>query len=128
MYGSWLALKKSWLFNLLSFMPLPIFTESAEILISRTPEVTSVDGKVSVASHWLNLPSMATEAFTKNLTSLSSGVMVKTGPWAWANDGNSADARRQKTVNRTEPLLESKRHKRSRLRLSYHSRPSDPIC
>jgi hypothetical protein len=48
---------------------------------------------------------MATEAFTKNLTSLSSGVMVKTGPCAWANDGNSADAKRQKTVNRMESLL-----------------------
>src|SRR5271166_1209710 len=79
--------------------------------MSSTPEVTSVDGKVSVASHLLNLPSMATEAFTKNLTSLSSGVMVKTGPgasaaWgAWANDGSSADAKRQKTVNRMESLL-----------------------
>ncbi len=109
MYGSWLALKKSLLFNLLSFMPLPVFTESAEILMSSTAEVTSVDGKVSVASHLLNLPSIATEAFTKNLTSLSSGVMVKTGPCAWANDGNSADAKRQKTVNRTESLLEGKR-------------------
>src|ERR1700679_2989793 len=109
MYGSSLALKKSLLFNLLSFMPLPVFTESAEILRSSTPEVTSVDGKVSVASHLLNLPSMATEAFTKNLTSLSSGVMVKTGPCAWAND-NSADAKRQNTINRTESLLEAKRH------------------
>src|ERR1700730_13337081 len=70
-----------------------------------TAEVTSVDGKVSVAAHLLNLPSMATEAFTKNLTSLSSGVMVKTGPGSWANDGNSAAAKRQKTVNRMDSLL-----------------------
>src|ERR1700728_1216228 len=110
MYGSSLALKKSLLFNLLSFMPLPVFTESAEILRSSTPEVTSVDGKVSVASHLLNLPSMATEAFTKNLTSLSSGVIVKTGPCAWANDGNRANAKRQNTIKRTESLLEGKRH------------------
>src|ERR1700685_2315257 len=110
MYGSSLALKKSLLFNLLSFMPLPVSTESAEILTSSAPEVTSVDGKVSVASHLLNLPSMATEAFTKNLTSLSSGVMVKTGPCARANDGNTADAKRQKTINRTESLLEGKQH------------------
>src|ERR1700683_3700109 len=106
MYGSWLALKKSLLFNLLSFMPLPVSTESAEILTSSAPEVTSVDGKVSVASHLLNLPSMATEAFTKNLTLLSSGVMAKTGPCAWANDGNSANAKRQTTVNRTKSLLQ----------------------
>src|ERR1700691_4477072 len=111
MYGSSLALKKSLLFNLLSFMPLPVSTESAEILTSSAPEVTSVDGKVSVASHLLNLPSMATEAFTKNLTSLSSGVMVKIGPCAWATEGNSADARRQKIVNRMESLLEGKQHK-----------------
>src|ERR1700678_3176226 len=110
MYGSSPALKKSLLFNLLSFMPLHVFTESAKILISRTPEVTAVDVKCSVASHLLNLPSMATEAFTKNLTSLSSGVMVKTGPCARANDGNSDNAKRQQTVNRTKSLLESKRH------------------
>src|SRR5580692_11781176 len=98
MNGSSLALKKSLLFNLLSFIPLPVFTESAEILMSSTAEVTSADGKVSVASHLSNLPSMATEAFTKNLTSLPSGVTVKIGPCAWADDGNSASAKRQKTV------------------------------
>jgi hypothetical protein len=32
-------------------------------------------------------------------------VMVKTGPCAWANDGNSANAKRQKTVNRTKSSL-----------------------
>src|SRR5271167_104550 len=73
--------------------------------MSSTPDSASVDEKVSVASHLLNLPSMATEAFTKNLTSLSSGVIVKTGPCAWANDGNSADVKRKKTVNRIESIL-----------------------
>src|SRR5580698_943165 len=97
-------------------MPLPVFTESAEILMSSTAEVTSVDGKVSVASQSLNLPSMATEAFTKNFTSLSSGVMVKTGPCAWANDGNSAEAKRQQSIialnpsSKQEPLRNDSVH------------------
>src|SRR6202044_2273312 len=110
MYGSSLALKKTLLFNLLSFMPPPVFTESAEILRSSTPEVTSVDGKVSVASHLLNLPSMATEAFTKNLTSLCSGVTVKTGTWSWARltDGSMVETKRQNTANRMEFALSNK--------------------
>src|SRR5271168_1296741 len=91
--------------------------------MSSMPEVTSVEGKVSVASHLLNLPSMATEAFTKNLTSLSSGVIVKIGPCAWASDGNSADAKRQNIINRTESPFESKQYKRSGFRLGYHFQP-----
>src|SRR5450432_1942652 len=82
MYGSWLALKKSLLFSLPFFMSLPVFTESALILRSKTPVVTSVDGNTSVASHFSKLPSMATDALTANLTERASGVMTKTGPWA----------------------------------------------
>src|SRR5580693_7433625 len=70
--------------------------------MSSTPDSASVDEKVSVASHLLNLPSMATEAFTKNLTSLSSGVTVKTGTWARLTDGSMVDTNRHKTANRME--------------------------
>src|SRR5580704_5836409 len=52
--------------------------------MSITPDSAAGDAKVNVASHFLNFPSMATEAFTKNLTSLSSGVTLKTGTWSWA--------------------------------------------
>jgi hypothetical protein len=48
---------------------------------------------------------MATEAFTKNLTSLSSGVTVKTGTWARLTDGSMVDTNRHKTANRMEFLL-----------------------
>jgi hypothetical protein len=51
---------------------------------------------------------MATEAFTKNLTSLSSGVIVKTGAWARHTDGSMVDTNRHKTVNRIEFLLNKK--------------------
>jgi hypothetical protein len=61
--------------------------------------MASVDGNFSVASHLLNLPSMATEAFTKNLMSLSSGVTVTMGPWARFTDGRLADTKRPRTAN-----------------------------
>src|SRR6202030_2709625 len=73
--------------------------------MSRTPDSGSVDGKVSVASHLLNLPSIATEAFTKNLTSLSSWVTVKTGPWPRHTEGSMADTKRARTANLMEFLL-----------------------
>jgi len=62
--GSCLTLKKSLLFNLPSFIPLPVFTLSAWILMSKTPVVTSGDVKVIAASHLSKVPSIATDAFT----------------------------------------------------------------
>src|SRR5271157_5906249 len=96
-------------------MPLPVSTESALILMSMTPVVTSVDGNVSVASHLLNLPSMATEAFTKNLMSLSSGVTAKTGTsCARLSDGNAADnTRHRRVANRMEYLPKLEQHHNS---------------
>jgi|HubBroStandDraft_6_1064221.scaffolds.fasta_scaffold147636_1 hypothetical protein len=77
--------------------------------MSSMPDVTSVDEKVSVASHLLNLPSMATEALTKNLTSLSSGVIVKTGAWARLTDGSMAEIKRQRKANRMRFLPKRER-------------------
>src|SRR5258708_2224269 len=78
--------------------------------MSITADSAAVDGKVSAASHFLNFPSMATEAFTKNLTSLSSGVIVKTGTWSWARltDGSKVETNRHKAANRMEFLLNKK--------------------
>jgi len=47
---------------------------------------------------------MATEAFTKNLTSLSSGVIVKTGPCDRLTDGSRVEAKKQSTAIRMEFL------------------------
>src|SRR5271167_1749962 len=68
--------------------------------MSKTPVETSVDAKVRVASHLSKVPFTATDAFTANLIELSSVVILKTGTWARLNDGNIADARRQRTANR----------------------------
>src|SRR5271165_626388 len=105
MYGSWAALKKSLLFSLSSFMPLPVFTVPAEILISRTPVESSGEVNFSVASHFWKSPWMATEAFTKNLIVLSPGVTTKTGASAWLSEGSAADAIRQNTASRILPSL-----------------------
>src|SRR5580693_2788045 len=68
--------------------------------MSKTPVETSVDVKVRVASHLSKVPLTATDAFTANLTELSSVVILKVGACARLNDGNTADARRQRTANR----------------------------
>src|SRR5580704_2582568 len=69
--------------------------------MSKTPVVGSVDVKVRVESHLSKVPFTATDAFTANLMELPSVVILKTGTWARLNDGNTADARRQRTANRT---------------------------
>src|SRR5271167_5119131 len=59
--------------------------------MSNTPVVTSGDVNVRVASHLSKLPSIATDAFTKNLTVLASGVITKTGAvCAWLTEVISA--------------------------------------
>src|SRR5882724_5872712 len=91
--------KKSLLFSLPSFMPLPVFTLSAWILTSKTAVVTSGDVNVRVASHLSKVQSIATDAFTKNLIELSSGVTTDTGTCALPSDGRAIDATSQKTFN-----------------------------
>src|SRR6516162_1002445 len=71
--------------------------------MSKTPVVTSVDVKVRAASHLSKVPFMATDAFTENLIELSSVVILKTGTCARLSDGNTADAKKKKRVNRMLP-------------------------
>src|SRR5215471_20933687 len=104
MYGSSFALKKSLLLSLSSFMPLPVSTLAASILISKTPVEGSVDVNVNVASHFSNLPSIATDALTPNFIVLCTGVILKTGTslgaWARVTDGITAQATTQRVMNR----------------------------
>src|ERR1700745_3973499 len=71
--------------------------------MSKTPVETSVDAKVSLASHLSKVPFTATDAFTENLIELSSVVILKTGTCARLSDGNTADAKKKKTANRMPP-------------------------
>src|SRR6516165_10672882 len=97
MVGFCFTSKKSLPFNFPFFMPLPVSTLSAWILISRTPVDTSGDLKVSEASHLLNLPTIATDASTSNLIELSAGVTLKTGTpslvWARLTHENIIDSK-----------------------------------
>ena len=53
-----------------------------------------------VESHFLKLPSRATEAFTKNLIVLVSGLISKTGtPCARDTEGSTADANKLRTIH-----------------------------
>src|SRR5271154_3453899 len=75
----------------------------------KTPVLISGDVNTRVASHFSKVPSRATEAFTKNFTVLSPGVIAKTGACARATAGSAADTNRHRTANRMEPLLEQNR-------------------
>lgn len=55
---------------------------------------------VIVASHLSKAPLIATEAFTKNLMLLFSGVTAKTGASARLSNGRAADSIRGRTANR----------------------------
>ena len=79
MVGFCFTSKKSLPFNFPFFMPLPVSTLSAWILMSRTPVDTSGDVKVSEASHLSNFPLIATDASTSKIIALSTGVILKTG-------------------------------------------------
>jgi hypothetical protein len=80
--GSLFTSKKSLLLSLSSLKLLPVFRVAAWILTSHTPVETSGEVNVRVASYLSKLPSIATDAFTKNLTELVSGVITKTGACA----------------------------------------------
>src|SRR5262245_8521997 len=82
--GSCSTLKKSSLFSVLSLSPLPVFTLAAWIFTSNTALSAAGDVNVRDASHWSNVPSMATDADTWNLIVLSTGVILNTGTAAGA--------------------------------------------
>src|SRR6516164_3177039 len=109
MYGSSLTLKKSLLLSFLSFMPLPVSTLAASILMSMTPVKGSVEVNVMVASHFVNVPSIGTDAFTPNLIVLCIGVILKTGTpagaWARLADGIHMSTTTQRVSNRISLLL-----------------------
>src|SRR5215471_15870883 len=104
MYGSSFALKKSLLLSLSSFIPFPVSTLAASILISKIPVDGSVDVKVSVASHFLKFPLIGTDALTPKSIVLCNSVILNTGTSAGAcarvTDGIKAQATRQKVGNR----------------------------
>src|SRR5258707_11590888 len=64
--------------------------------MSKTPVETSGLVNVRVASHLSNVPSSATDDFTKNLIEPPSGLIWKTGVCARHTDGNTANAKRQR--------------------------------
>src|SRR4029077_7635578 len=74
MVGKSFTSKKSFLFNLLFFRPLPVFTLSAWISMSKTPLLTSVDENFMLAFHLSKVPLMGTDDPTSNLIVLSTGV------------------------------------------------------
>ena len=82
--------KKSLLFSLPFFMPLPVFTLAAWTSMSKAAVVTSGLFIVRVAFHWSNLPTMETEDFTLNVTELETGVTSKTGTCAQPNGVSKA--------------------------------------
>src|SRR6266404_4191174 len=98
MVGESCALKKSLPFNLLFFRPLPVFTLSALISISKTPLRTSVDENFIVAFHLSKVPFIGTEDSTPNLMVLSTGVTSYTGTCALFADGNAQNITRQRTA------------------------------
>src|SRR5271154_4134362 len=71
----------------------------------KTPVLISGDVNTRVESHFSKVPSIATDAFTKNFTVLSPGVIAKTGACARVTDGSTAATNRQRTANRIEPSL-----------------------
>src|SRR5580765_5346877 len=67
--------------------------------MSKTAVVTSGDVNVRVASHFSKVPPIATDAFTKNLIELYSGVTTNSGTCALPSDGRAIDVTRQRTFN-----------------------------
>src|SRR5580693_2125889 len=98
MMGESFTSKKSLLFNLSFFRPLPVFTLSAWISISKTPLVTSVDENFMLAFHLSKVPLIGTEESTPNLMMLSTGVTSYTGTWAGFADGRVPNTTKQRTA------------------------------
>src|SRR4029077_14300104 len=90
--------KKSLLFNLSFFRPLPVFTLSAWISISKTPLATSVDENFMVAFHLSKVPLIGTEESTPNLIVLSTVVTSYTGTWARFAEGKMQDTSSHRTA------------------------------
>src|SRR6267142_1266808 len=68
--------------------------------MSKTAVESSGDVNVMEASHLLNLPTIATDAFTSKFIVLPTGVTSKTGGGSWHSDGSAADAKKQRTTDR----------------------------
>src|SRR5271170_7313479 len=111
MYGLFFASKKSLLFSLPSFRPLPVLTLPASTLMSKTPVVTSGDVNFRVDSHFSKTPAIGTDAFTLKviLKPPAGGVISKTGTSAGAcarlAEESERNAMRQKTVSRMLQIL-----------------------
>src|SRR6266478_4624492 len=99
MEGKSFTSKKSLLLNLLFFRPLPVFTLSAWISMSKTPLLTSVDENFMLAFHLSKVPLIGTEESTPNLIVLSTGATSYTGTWARFADGKAQNTTRHPTAN-----------------------------
>src|SRR5262252_10980835 len=97
--------KKSLPFSLPFFIPLPVSTLAAWILISSTPVVSSGEVNVSVASHLSNFPAILTDDFTWKLIQLSTGVISKIGACDRLSSGNTPATRMQKIAGRMRNRL-----------------------
>src|SRR5579864_4682812 len=73
-------------------------------MMFKMPVVASLDVNVKVESHFSKVPASFTDAFTKNLTELSSTAILKTGTSAGAcaraKDGEKVEANRQRIGSR----------------------------
>src|SRR5689334_14718381 len=68
--------------------------------MSRTAVESSGEVNVRVASHFSNLPTIATDAFTSNFIVLSAGVISKTGASSAApTDESAADTKSNRVAN-----------------------------
>src|SRR6204780_3291946 len=102
--GLFLTSKKSLLFSLLFFIPLPVSTLSAWISTSNLPDETSADMNVRLAVHLSKVPLIDTDASTSNFMWLCTGVIAKTGTpagaCAKAAEENRTDTRKANKVRR----------------------------
>src|SRR5215469_18005199 len=98
MYGFCSTSKKSLLFSLPFFRPLPVSTLAASIFISKAPVVSSGDLNVRFAFHLSNLPAIVVDDFTWNFIQLCTGVISNTGACARPLGTNTTTAEKHKTA------------------------------
>src|ERR1700730_14001661 len=99
--GDSLTLRKSFPFNLLSFIWLPVLTLAASISMSKTAVRISFDENFMLAFHFSKLPLIETDESTPNLILLSSGVTSYVGTCAYAARGDAKNAVMHITIART---------------------------
>jgi hypothetical protein len=90
--------KKSWLFNLLFFRPLPVSHRQLEFRSLKTSLLTSVDENFMLAFHLSKIPLIGTEESTPNLMVLSTGVTSYTGTWARLAEGKMQNTTSHRTA------------------------------